>query len=135
VARTRMHRLLKPRLDEMIARKVIPPTVVVMPDAPWSEARAAGLPPPMMSAYPALNDLDGLADSCRFGRRLGMRGRTAVHPRQVPVIASVFGASDDEVTWARQVLAALDGAGVATLPDGSMVDAAMARRAEAILAR
>nr|WP_246299714.1 aldolase/citrate lyase family protein [Nocardioides panaciterrulae] len=94
---------------------------------------AAGLPAPMMAAYPALRDLDGLAESCRRGRRLGMRGRTAVHPAQVPVIRSVFEPSPAEVAWANDVLAALSSTGVATLSDGSMVDAAMARRARAIL--
>lgn len=96
-------------------------------------ARAAGLPAPMMAAYPAISDLDGLAASCEVGRRLGMRGRTAVHPSQVPVIRSAFGPKPDEVDWAQAVLATLDRGGVARLADGSMVDAAMARRARAIL--
>jgi citrate lyase subunit beta/citryl-CoA lyase len=94
---------------------------------------AAGLAPPMMSAYPAVRDLAGLEESCRRGRRLGMRGRTAIHPSQVPVIRSVFAPSQEEVSWATQVLDALATDGVATLADGSMVDAAMARRARAIL--
>ncbi|MFC4782863.1 HpcH/HpaI aldolase/citrate lyase family protein [Nocardioides sp. MAHUQ-72] len=94
---------------------------------------AAGLPAPMMSAYPAVRDLAGLEESCRLGRRLGMRGRTAVHPSQVEVIRSVFAPSPDEIGWASDVLAALSSTGVATLPDGSMVDAAMARRARSIL--
>ena len=98
-------------------------------------ARAAGLPAPMMSAYPDLRDLDGLSVSCAAGRRLGFHGRTAVHPSQVPVIRAAFAPGDAEVAWAREVLAALDSAGVSRLTDGSMVDAAMARRAETILAR
>lgn len=96
-------------------------------------ARAAGLPAPLMSAYPDLGDLTGLAASCARGRRLGMRGRTAVHPTQVPVIRRAFAPTRDERTWAHAVQAALQESGVATLPDGSMVDAAMARRAETIL--
>lgn len=96
-------------------------------------ARAAGLPAPMMSAYADLANIDGLRESCRIGRALGMRGRTAVHPRQVEVIRSVFAPADTEESWARQVLAALGRSGVATLDDGSMVDKAMALRAEAIL--
>lgn len=98
-------------------------------------ARAAGLPAPMMSAYPDVSDLDGLAASCAVGKTLGMRGRTAIHPRQVPVIAAAFAPTDDERAWATQVLAALDGTdtGVATLPSGAMVDAAMARRAREVL--
>lgn len=97
-------------------------------------ARAAGLPAPLMAAYPALADLDGLAASCARGRALGMRGRTAVHPSQVPVIRAAFAASAEELAWARAVLAALGSSGVATLPDGSMVDAAMERRARVLLA-
>jgi citrate lyase subunit beta/citryl-CoA lyase len=96
-------------------------------------AAAAGLPAPMMAAFPGVRDLDGLEASCRLGRRLGMWGRTAIHPAQVPVIRSVFARTDTEVGWAREVLAALEGEGVGTLADGSMVDAAMARRARTIL--
>lgn len=96
-------------------------------------AKAAGLPAPMMSVYPDVEDLDGLARSCAVGRRLGMRGRTAIHPRQVEVIRSAFVSTAEEREWATQVLAALEGSGVARLPDGAMVDAAMARRARTIL--
>jgi citrate lyase subunit beta / citryl-CoA lyase len=100
-------------------------------------ARAAGLPAPMMSAYPDIADLDGLAASCAAGRTLGMVGRTAIHPRQVPVIAAAFAPTESELAWAREVLAALDGAaeGVAVLSSGAMVDAAMARRAATLLGR
>ena len=96
-------------------------------------ARAAGLPAPMMAAYPDVADVGGLADSCARGRALGMRGRTAIHPAQVPVIRAAFAPTDAEVAWAREVLAALGDRGVTTLDDGSMVDAAMRRRASQIL--
>lgn len=96
-------------------------------------ARAAGLPAPMMAAYPAVGDLEGLAASCRHGRSLGMRGRAAVHPDQVPVIRAAFLPTDTELAWAHEVLEALEAAGVARLADGSMADAAMARRARVIL--
>jgi citrate lyase subunit beta/citryl-CoA lyase len=98
-------------------------------------ARAAGLPAPMMSAYPAIADLDGLARSCERGKQLGMRGRTAIHPSQVSVIRAAFESSAAEQAWARAVLEALaaTGGGAATLPDGSMVDEAMARSARGIL--
>jgi citrate lyase subunit beta / citryl-CoA lyase len=89
----------------------------------------------MMSAYTDVADLDGLAMSCALGRSLGMVGRTAIHPRQLPVIAAAFAPTDAELAWAKEVLAALDGAatGVATLASGAMVDAAMARRARTLL--
>lgn len=98
-------------------------------------AAAAGLPAPMMSAYPAVRDLDGLAASCARGRRLGFRGRTAIHPSQVAAIREAFAPTEAESAWAREVLAALGSGAVATLGDGSMVDAAMARRARSILGR
>lgn len=97
-------------------------------------ARAAGLPAPMMSVYAAIKDLAGLARSCATGRGLGMRGRTAIHPTQVGTIRVAFGPTAAERLWAEQVLSALSGgAGVGTLPDGSMVDEAMARKAKEIL--
>lgn len=53
-------------------------------------SQAAGLGPPMMSVYPNANDEDGLRRSCLAGRELGFVGRTAIHPRQLPVIIDCF---------------------------------------------
>jgi citrate lyase subunit beta / citryl-CoA lyase len=94
-------------------------------------ARAAGLPPPVMSVHPDIADLDGLAVTSRAGRRLGFVGRTCVHPRQVPVVVEAFRPTGAELERARELLAALEGAepagrGVLALPDGRMVDPAMA---------
>ena len=98
-------------------------------------ARAAGLPAPLMAAYPAVRDLDGLEADCRAGAALGFGGRTAIHPAQVDRIRAAFAPSQDDLVWARATLDALAGGGVATLADGQMVDEAMARRARAILDR
>lgn len=99
-------------------------------------ARAARLPAPMMSVHPHVCDLDGLAESCRAGRALGLRGRTAIHPRQLPVIRAAFAPTGAEQQWAEEVLAALHttDTGVAVLSSGEMVDEAVARRARAIRA-
>jgi citrate lyase subunit beta / citryl-CoA lyase len=93
-------------------------------------ARAAGLPPPAMSVYPSVSDLDGLAASCATGRRLGFLGRAAIHPRQLPVIVDAFRPSAAEAARARELLAALADAaahdsGTAVLPDGRFADSAM----------
>ncbi len=96
-------------------------------------ALAAGLPAPMLSAYPDIRDLDGLRADTERGRALGWVGRVAIHPTQLPVIAEVFRPTADERRWADEVLAA--GAGVSTLRSGEMVDPAMVGRAKAILAR
>lgn len=99
-------------------------------------ARAAGLEAPMLSAYPAIGDLDGLRADTERGKSLGLRGRVAVHPRQLPVISAVFAPSERELAWARAVVDALGrGGGVATLPDGEMVDPAMLGRARRLLER
>lgn len=102
-------------------------------------ARAAGLPAPLMSVYPHVADLDGLDRSCRGGRSLGMVGRSAIHPRQIPVIVAAFSPTQDECDRASQVLAAVraaqeTGRGVVALPDGRMVDPAMTGRARSTLA-
>ncbi|HEY2674333.1 MAG TPA: CoA ester lyase [Rugosimonospora sp.] len=101
-------------------------------------ARAAGLPPPPMSVYPDVADLDGLAESCRAGRTLGFLGRSAIHPRQLPVIVTAFRPTPHEVALARTLLQALDeaaeeGRGVAVLPDGRFADRAMAPAARRTL--
>ena len=59
-------------------------------------ARAAGLVPPAMAVYPRLDDPEGLAASCRRGAALGLRGRTAIHPRQIAVIREAFAPTEAE---------------------------------------
>jgi len=99
-------------------------------------ARAAGLEPPAMAVYPRLDDPDGLRTSCRRGAALGLRGRTAIHPMQITGIREAFAPTPAEVADAEQVLAALSGsAGAVRLPDGRMVDEAMAAEARRTLAR
>ncbi|MFD2470570.1 HpcH/HpaI aldolase/citrate lyase family protein [Amycolatopsis silviterrae] len=102
-------------------------------------ARAARLPPPAMSVYANVRDLDGLADSCRAGRALGFRGRTAIHPVQLPTIRAAFLPTPDEVARAREVLSRMDGAtaagvGAIALADGTFLDVAMRDQALAVLA-
>jgi citrate lyase subunit beta / citryl-CoA lyase len=96
-------------------------------------ARAAGLPAPMLSAYPAIRDLDGLRADTERGKALGLRGRVAVHPAQLAVIREVFAPDEEDREWARAVIDALECGGVATLADGQMVDPAMLGRARRIL--
>ncbi|MGX1884349.1 HpcH/HpaI aldolase/citrate lyase family protein [Streptomyces sp. NPDC055287] len=98
-------------------------------------ARAAGLEPPVQSVYADVRDLEGLAASCARGRALGLLGRTALHPRQLPVIERAFLPAPREVEQAEEVVkaAATDG-GALALPDGRFVDAAVVAAAHRILA-
>ncbi|MFI6343931.1 HpcH/HpaI aldolase/citrate lyase family protein [Streptomyces sp. NPDC050560] len=98
-------------------------------------ARAAGLAPPAQSVYPDVRDLDGLAASCLHGRGLGFLGRTAIHPRQLPVIARAYLPTPREIDAARETVAAARAApGALALPDGRFVDPAVVAGAERVLA-
>ncbi len=89
--------------------------------------------------YNAFKDLDGFARECEQGRRLGMDGKTLIHPDQIAGANAVFAPKDTEVAWARKILTAFDlpenkGKGAITL-DGRMVEllhADMARRTVAL---
>lgn len=111
----------------------------------WSRSRivnaaaAAGLPAPLMAVHADVSDLDGLEASCRAGRALGFGGRTAVHPRQIPVIRRAFTPDAVEIARAREVVdrvrtAASDGSGAVLLDDGTFLDIAMVRAAERVIA-
>lgn len=97
-------------------------------------AAAAELPAPMLSAWTRLDDEAGLEADARVGAALGFVGRMAVHPRQLPVIERAFAPAAEDVARARATLAATADGGVVRLADGSMVDPAMRREAERIVA-
>ncbi|MFD8918648.1 HpcH/HpaI aldolase/citrate lyase family protein [Streptomyces sp. NPDC059569] len=101
-------------------------------------ARAAGLAPPAQSVYPDVRDLDGLAASCHHGRALGLVGRAAIHPRQLPVIERAYLPTAREIVEAEEIIEAAADAGAHALPDGRFVDAAIvaaARRTLSLAAR
>jgi citrate lyase subunit beta/citryl-CoA lyase len=99
-------------------------------------SRAAGLEPPIDSVYPRLDDESGLREQAEFARSLGFFGKSAIHPRQLPILHEVFTPSHEEVAWAREVVRAFDASGGAAfqLPDGEFVDLPVAQRARRILA-
>jgi citrate lyase subunit beta / citryl-CoA lyase len=98
-------------------------------------SRAAGLEPPIDSVYPRLDDEAGLREQASFARSLGFFGKSAIHPRQLPVLHEVFTPSEQELGWAREVVAAFEAAGGAALrlPSGEFVDLPVARRARRLL--
>jgi citrate lyase subunit beta / citryl-CoA lyase len=99
-------------------------------------SRAAGIQPPIDSVYARLDDEAGLREQAEFARSLGFFGKSAIHPRQLPVLHHVFSPTAQEITWAREVLAAFDAAGGAALqlPSGEFVDLPVADRAHRVLA-
>ncbi|MEU5761267.1 CoA ester lyase [Nocardia sp. NPDC047648] len=86
-------------------------------------AAAAQLPPPSMAVFGNIKDPAGLRESCDRGRRLGMRGRSAIHPAQLPIIAETFQPTAAEVEQARRILAeAHNHSGGFALENGTFVD-------------
>ena len=86
----------------------------------------------------ALRDAGAVAASARLARELGYDGKWAIHPAQVAPILAAFAAGADERRWADRVKAAVAdvaaSGGAAAALDGAMVDEAMVRRADRLLA-
>jgi citrate lyase subunit beta / citryl-CoA lyase len=86
-------------------------------------AAAAGVEP-IDTIYTDFRDEAGLAEECAAARRSGFTGKMAIHPTQIAVINRAFTASEDELAWARQVVALFaenPEAGTIAL-DGRMID-------------
>ena len=98
-------------------------------------SRAAGIAPPIDSVFPHLADEAELRAQAEFARSLGFFGKSAIHPRQLPVLHAVFTPTERELAWAREVVAAFDAAGgdAVALPDGEFVDLPVAQRARRLL--
>lgn len=98
-------------------------------------ARSAGKPPPSDGVYVNLYDDEGLGEAAREAQRLGFFGKSAIHPRQVPIINEVFSPTSEELEWAQSVLRAFDeSSGAATrTAAGEFVDRPVAERARQLL--
>ncbi len=98
-------------------------------------ARAAGKPPPSDGVHPLLEDDTGLRREAEAARRLGFFGKSAIHPRQLPIIHEVFAATPEELAWATRVLAAFEKSGGAATrtEDGEFVDLPVAERARRVM--
>lgn len=94
-------------------------------------SRLAGIAPPIDGVTTAIDDLAAEEDA-RHARDLGFGGKLCIHPRQIDGAMRGFRPTEAQITWARKVLAAPDGA---SLVAGEMVDAPVKARARALLAR
>ena len=102
------------------------------------DSAAAGLPAPVDTVFPAYGDLAGFEEEARLARTLGMGGKLCIHPGQVRVANEIFSPTKEDIASARAVLASYSawlesGKGVGSL-EGEMVDMAMVKRAQRILA-
>lgn len=87
-------------------------------------AAAAAEAAPIDTIYTDFRDEKGLAAECAAARRSGFTAKMAIHPAQIPVINEAFSVTEEELVWARKVVAAFaenPNAGTLAL-DGRMVD-------------
>lgn len=97
-------------------------------------AAAAGCGAPIDGVTAAVDDEAVLRADIKHATMLGFTGKLCIHPVQVTAANQAFTPSDDEIAWARSVLAtAADGS--VTVHNRQMVDRPVLLRAKAILAR
>ena len=79
--------------------------------------------------------LDALAGESLRTRALGFTGRAAIHPTQVAVIQAAYSPDDDEVAWARRIVAAYEQqSGGVLLVDGKLIERPVIAAAQRTLA-
>lgn len=100
-------------------------------------ARLAGQPAPLDGVTTATRDAALIEDDSRHAVEMGLGGKLIIHPAQLAPARRGFAPSDDELAWARRVIAATQAAnaGAAVQLDGAMIDAPVLTRARQILAR
>jgi citrate lyase subunit beta/citryl-CoA lyase len=87
--------------------------------------------------WPDVADNEGLHRDALQGRRLGFNGKSLIHPGQIPTINEVFSPSAADVSHARRVIDAFEGARLkglgAVALDGKLLDQPIVERARRTL--
>ena len=97
-------------------------------------SRLAGLAAPVDGVSTVLHDPEALRESALRARRQGFGGKLCIHPAQIGIVNAAFAPSEQELSWARQVLeAAGRSQGAAVAVDGAMVDRPLILKARAIM--
>jgi malyl-CoA/(S)-citramalyl-CoA lyase len=94
---------------------------------------------PVDGPFGDFSDDEGYRAQARRSATLGMVGKWAIHPKQIALANEVFTPSDEAVTEAREILAAMEDAKKngegATVYKGRLVDIASIKQAEVIVAQ
>ncbi len=89
--------------------------------------------------WPNVTDREGLRRDTLQARRLGFTGKSLIHPDQIDTINEVFSPSVAEVSYARRVIDAFEGAQLkglgAVALDGKLLDQPIVERARRTLAQ
>jgi citrate lyase subunit beta/citryl-CoA lyase len=101
-------------------------------------ARAAGIDA-FDVVYSDVNNDEGFLKEVELIRRLGYNGKSLINPRQIELLHNAYAPTEEEVDYARRVIAAADaaerdGLGVIAL-NGKMIDAPIVNQAQRTLQR
>ncbi len=113
---------------------------------PWHWAQAAIVAAcrthgvlPVDGPFGDFSDDEGYVAQAKRSATLGMVGKWAIHPKQIALANQVFTPSDEAVSEAREILAAMEQAKAngegATVYKGRLVDIASIKQAEVIVAQ
>ena len=113
---------------------------------PWHWAQAAIVAAcrthgilPVDGPFGDFSDDEGYIAQAKRSATLGMVGKWAIHPKQIALANQVFTPSDEAVSEAREILAAMEQAKAngegATVYNGRLVDIASIKQAEVIVAQ
>ncbi len=113
---------------------------------PWHWAQAAIVAAcrthgvlPVDGPFGDFSDDEGYIAQAKRSATLGMVGKWAIHPKQIALANQVFTPSDEAVSEAREILAAMEEAKAngegATVYKGRLVDIASIKQAEVIVAQ
>ena len=99
-------------------------------------ARASGLRP-VDGPFGDISDPEGFEAQAKRSAVLGCEGKWAIHPSQVDAANSLFSPSEEQVAYAKRVIAAMEkakseGRGAVAV-DGKMIDLASIRQADVLV--
>jgi citrate lyase subunit beta/citryl-CoA lyase len=99
-------------------------------------ARAAGILA-LDTPFADFRDEEGLLRESEWVRSLGLKGKYLIHPSQIEAVNRVFRPTEEEVAYARRVVAVFEEevarGHAAVQVDGRMVDTPVAKRARALI--
>lgn len=93
-------------------------------------SRIAGIGAPIGSPPLDLRAVEAIETEARRLKSMGIGGQLCIHPAQVPAVRAGFAPTEQQVDWARRVLASEGGS---VQVDGQMVDKPVRDRAERIV--
>jgi citrate lyase subunit beta/citryl-CoA lyase len=82
-----------------------------------------------------IRDLAGLREEAEDAAACGFAATACIHPTQVEVVRAAYRPTDEQLDWARRVLAAAESERGVFAFEGGMVDGPVLRHAEQLIAR